>query len=213
MTVTTTKSSLNILLILVGFLSFSQCNQSNSISNRSCGDPDYIRDLNGKCVKRFKPKRIPCPEVEMRFGNHELKLGGRMVEVWCEQGWKLAPQDVTYVMCKLGRWDSDIPKCVRPGCQDMSVSGNVQMTHQMDGALAAFSCTSPDLELIGQQVLSCDGENWNGTVPLCRIKPTTTPRPASSTGKWLQDRTSGAGQQMALLSVTSCMCLVSIMLI
>jgi hypothetical protein len=46
-----------------------------------------------------------------------------MVRLWCEDGWDLAP-DNRHAMCKIGKWDREIPRCVRPGC--------LAITHEED---------------------------------------------------------------------------------
>lgn len=150
--------------------------QALPAANNLCGK-GYVLDLNNKCVKRFvPPKPKPCSKPYIRFGGHEMKIGGRMSEFWCEEGWKLAPSDNFYAMCKLGRWDRPIPNCVRPGCDELKEPPQVKLTYEMDGAIARFGCTKPwpELELIGEFVLSCDGQYWNATEPTCRKPPPTT---------------------------------------
>ena len=104
-----------------------------------------------------------------------------MSEFWCEEGWKLAPQTTYYAMCKLGKWDRAIPNCVRPGCEKLNTPFQVKLSYEMNEAIARFECTKPwpELELIGDTVLSCDGVYWNGTLPLCRKPPTTTIAPTT----------------------------------
>ena len=111
-----------------------------------------------------------------------MKLGGRLSKFWCEEGWNLAPA-TPHAMCKLGQWDRTIPVCVRPGCEKFKVwpRSKVKLTYEMDEAIARFECTKPwpELELIGNEVLSCDGAYWNGTLPACRKPPPTTVKPAT----------------------------------
>ena len=104
-----------------------------------------------------------------------------MSEFWCEEGWKLAPSTTTYAMCKLGRWDRSIPNCVRPGCDNLKPPNKVKLTYEMNGAIARFECIKPwpELELIGDFALSCDGEYWNSTEPICKKPPPTTPSPSA----------------------------------
>ena len=111
-----------------------------------------------------------------------MQIGGRMSEFWCEEGWKLAPPTTHYAMCKLGKWDRAIPNCVRPGCDKFNAAFQVKLSYEMNEAIARFECTKPwpELELIGDSVLSCDGVYWNGTLPTCRKPPPTTTRPTTS---------------------------------
>ena len=129
---------------------------------------------------KVPPPPKACPEPNIRFGGFEMKVGGRMSQFWCEFGWDLAPA-TTHAMCKLGKWDRAIPICVRPGCERLLAPHQVQITYEMDEAIARFECTKPwpHLELNGNNVLSCDGEYWNGTLPECKKPPPTTIRPAT----------------------------------
>ena len=107
-----------------------------------------------------------------------MKVGGRMSQFWCEDGWDLAPP-TSHAMCKLGKWDRAIPICVRPGCEELTPPNQVTLTYEMDMAIARFECNPPwpELELIGNNVLSCDGVYWNGTMPEYRKPPPTTASP------------------------------------
>ena len=127
---------------------------------------------------KVPPKPKACPEPNIRFGGFEMKVGGRMSQFWCEDGWDLAPS-TSHAMCKLGKWDRAIPICVRPGCEELTPNNQVTLTYEMDMAIARFECNPPwpHLELIGNDVLSCDGVYWNGTVPECKKPPPTTPNP------------------------------------
>lgn len=146
-----------------------------------------IRDLNDKCVKKFvAPRRKECPTPQIRFGHTEIRLSGRMVSMWCEDGWEPAPAN-DYAMCKLGAWDREIPMCVRPGCPDPAVPEGVETAEEMGGAIVRFYCLDPSQVLMPSEVFSvlgCDGENWNSTEPLgCR-----TPPAPSSTEEGSQSR-------------------------
>ena len=144
---------------------------------KPCPEKGKVRDLNGNCVKRFVlPERKRCDEsIRIRFGMTEVKLGGRMLSLECEEGWRPAPPN-DYAMCKLGKWDRDIPMCVRPGCEPFPLSmGEFWAEKEMDGALTRFHCKDLGHEIVGQPVLGCDGEFWNGTAPSgCRLPTTTT---------------------------------------
>ena len=143
-----------------------------------------IRDLNGKCVKRFvPPKRQSCEEPQIRFGNFEVESGGRIVYMWCEEGWKLTTGvEEEHAMCVLGKWDRWIPMCVRPGCEmpdsnDLERRNKVTFVEEIKGSLLRFSCIDEgkntmitNSSLYDVSVIACDGENWNSTAPICREK-------------------------------------------
>ncbi len=166
---------------LAVFLLFAVASSATGKSKDDDCPKGQVRLLNNKCVKKAilpEVKRCAAPSP-IRFGHTEVKLGGRMVSVWCEDGWTPAP-DNHYAMCRLGRWDREIPRCVRPGCMELSVPEDrgVIATEDLDGALLRFSCRSPDLqELVGEAVLGCDGEFWNGTAPHCREKTLAVTEP------------------------------------
>lgn len=158
--------------------SSSSSHRHHVIAKRKTTDscPDgYIVDLNGNCVKKFKiPKRKQCPPPEVsKFGSYELKSAGRFAMFYCEDGWSLAPPH-EHAMCKVGAWDRDIPNCVRPGCQRISVEEGVRMQRVMSGALMEFECYDGNMVLVGPSVLGCDGEFWNGTAPVCKEPPSTS---------------------------------------
>ena len=76
-------------------------------------------------------------------------------------------------MCKLGLWDRSLPTCVRPGCDDISAPKFGAIVHDLDGALARFECQE-ERQLVGDSVLGCDGQYWNGSAPVCLPLTTTT---------------------------------------
>ena len=152
-----------------------------------------MRGFNNECVKRFvPPKRKKCSEPNLKFGNYDLQIGGRVVNFWCEEGWTLAPDDFASAVCKLGQWSKPQPQCVRPGCEDLKPPFNGEMVYDLDGALALFTCNK-DLEIAGEAVLGCDGQHWNASVPACVM--TTTPPPID--GTWT------SGGQRSAIAVTS----------
>ena len=58
------------------------------------------------------------------------------------------------------------------GCDDLLAPENGKFSTDLDGAILRFECFPPK-ELIGESVLGCDGQFWNGSVPFC-VSPTTT---------------------------------------
>ena len=137
-------------------------------------DPGYVLDLNDNCVKKFVlPKRKKCPDPDqVPFGGYQLELGGRMVKYWCENGWKIFPASSEVIFCKMGQWDltekhNAFPSCVRAGCEELQSTAEVKVTYQMDGAAAKFECVLGDsYHIVGNVVLTCDGQFWNSTAPV-----------------------------------------------
>ena len=68
------------------------------------------------------------------------------------------------------------------GCDEIRSPDDGFFTYEVNGALVRFFC-SDDRILVGDSVLGCDGQFWNGTTPTCVIPTTTTtsttPRPKS----------------------------------
>ena len=127
-----------------------------------------------------------------------MKVGGRMSQFWCEDGWDLAPA-TSHAMCKLGKWDRAIPICVRPGCEELTPPNQVSLTYEMVMAIARFECNLPwpQLELIGNDVLSCDGVYWNGTMPECR-KPPPPPKPKNKMNEEDKNGSTSASNRMTI---------------
>ena len=59
-----------------------------------------------------------------------------------QDGWDPAPPN-EYAMCKLGAWDREIPRCVRPGCPDPAVARGVRAVEEIGGAVVRFFCSDP----------------------------------------------------------------------
>lgn len=132
--------------------------------------------IKGECVKKFVlPKRKKCVEPNLKFGNFELQIDGRVVQYWCEEGWTLVPGDFESATCMLGNWSKPAPQCVRPGCEEIQESNfdqtRIKFEYSLMGALVTFECNS-DYILQGERVLGCDGQYWNATVPEC-VEPVT----------------------------------------
>ena len=167
---------------------------SSSEENPPTCPEGYLLGFNNQCIKKFvPPERKECPMPDLRFGNFDLQIGGRVVDFWCEEGWTLAPEDFASAVCILGVWSKPQPQCVRPGCSELKPPANGRLNHELDGALARFSCNN-ELQISGESVLGCDGEFWNATVPSC-VKPL------------IDGQTSGQGRLICpslLLSVLLC---------
>lgn len=169
---------MNLLIILaLTSLAFcpapSQGTVETSSDNASDKCPENYGYINGECVKKFVlPERKECPEPDLKFGQFELALGGRVVNYWCEDGWHLVPEDFSNAVCKLGDWSKPSPQCVRPGCEDLKPPHSGSLSYSLDGALVTFEC-GHELIIEGQPILGCDGQYWNASVPQC-VMPRTS---------------------------------------
>ena len=55
-------------------------------------------------MKKFvKPEFVQCPTPDLKFGNYELQLEGRVIDYWCEDGWTLVPDEFASAACILGK--------------------------------------------------------------------------------------------------------------
>jgi len=196
--------------LTAGLLVFLTELSTSSVSTKKDCPKGQVRDLNDKCVKKFvAPRRKECPAPHIRFGQTELRASGRMISMWCEDGWEPAPPN-DYAMCKLGAWDRELPRCVRPGCPDPVVSRGVRAVEEMGGAIVRFHCSDPSglQELSGPPVLGCDGERWNGTAPLgCRDPPAPSSsgdaqsQQTSSSQRWIPTKTMTYSFAFTVMSV------------
>ncbi|CAG7721912.1 unnamed protein product [Allacma fusca] len=72
--------------------------------------------------------------------------------------------------CKGDKWDTQPPKCLKKGCQQLKIPIHGNILEEFSGALATFNCDS-GYELIGEPVLTCDGTDWSGSPPICNKLP------------------------------------------
>ena len=76
---------------------------SRGTTYRKCPEGTLL-GLDGQCIRKFViPKRKKCIEPTLKFGGHELMIGGRVVNYWCEEGWTLVPADADSAVCKVGK--------------------------------------------------------------------------------------------------------------
>ena len=73
---------------------------------------------------------------------------------------------------KLNMSKSDCVLLSITGCEDILPPEFGTFVYEMDEAIAKFEC--PGRQLVGQSVLGCDGQYWNGTEPFCVALTTTT---------------------------------------
>ena len=73
----------------------------NTSENRC---PEGYGYIGGECMKKFvKPEFVQCPTPDLKFGNYELQLEGRVIDYWCEDGWTLVPDEFASAACILGK--------------------------------------------------------------------------------------------------------------
>ncbi|XP_033752687.1 MAM and LDL-receptor class A domain-containing protein 1-like isoform X1 [Pecten maximus] len=71
------------------------------------------------------------------------------------------------VVCVGGVWTGSQPLCIASRCPDVLIrDSGLSVTRRYQGALLVFSCP-PGMSIVGDNQLSCDGEKWSGSVPIC----------------------------------------------
>jgi len=163
---------LTFTAILCTFCVQTSLSEVDENSENRC--PEGYGYIGGECMKKFvKPEFVQCPTPDLKFGNYELQLEGRVIDYWCEDGWTLVPDEFASAACILGAWSTVVPQCVRPGCDELQAPSSGELEYSYEGALVTFRCNSDKLILSGEPVLGCDGQFWNWTVPQC-VEPKTS---------------------------------------
>jgi len=111
------------------------------------------------------------PELSNGRARAERGMRGSVYRFQCNKGYKLAGPKTVY--CTRQGWKLDsVPVCVAPRCD---VSGMDQILYgkgwpELGGAMYRYECED-GASLVGEEVIVCDGKNWNGTQPQCFAKP------------------------------------------
>src|SRR5688572_15716879 len=74
---------------------------------------------------------------------------------------------VSVAVCVRGQWSDPPPTCVRDGCRKLPIPLQGSLRQLYGGGVAVFSCNY-GYEMEGQRILTCDGQKWNGSAPVCR---------------------------------------------
>ncbi|EEB15223.1 conserved hypothetical protein [Pediculus humanus corporis] len=74
-----------------------------------------------------------------------------------------------YASCMNGKWDADLPICVKYGCRAPSATHvNGQFIESYRGAVVKVIC-NPGYNLVGSPSVYCNGIRWNETFPVCKV--------------------------------------------
>ncbi|XP_062532362.1 scavenger receptor type C isoform X1 [Bombyx mori] len=107
---------------------------------------------------------LRCPYPYLQHGKARLRTKSRIVKFVCNPRYKLVGNK--YSICRMGRWEEQLPVCVKSGCPKLPpITNGIQMTHH-DGAWLMTFCL-PNYRLEGSEVLYCNGYRWNSTAPKC----------------------------------------------
>ncbi|XP_076879343.1 uncharacterized protein LOC143527873 [Brachyhypopomus gauderio] len=98
-------------------------------------------------------------------GRTFFRYGGLYVTFSCNPGFRIHGYRTS--SCVSGQWVREPPLCVAPGCARPSGLLHGSAVVSPDGTLVRFSCDG-GFSLFGSALLYCNGERWNGSVPVCR---------------------------------------------
>ncbi|GCC38047.1 uncharacterized protein [Chiloscyllium punctatum] len=127
-----------------------------------------------------------CPGLhKLSNGRQFFRYGGIYVIFFCNPGFKRHGFPTT--SCVSSRWTRAPPVCVASGCPDIGSILHGSRTVYEGSTIVRFGCDS-GFTLLGSQTLYCDGSNWNGTKPICKVAqsaPHSIPITFKSNG-WLR---------------------------
>lgn len=108
-----------------------------------------------------------CQTIQLTRGLH-VKYSRRSVRFYCHSPFLL--YGAKRAICVGGSWTGNPPLCIANRCPDLHISDEyLYVTRRYQGALLVFSCPS-GMNLRGDNLLTCDGEKWSGTVPVCTLE-------------------------------------------
>ncbi|XP_028136050.1 uncharacterized protein LOC114330834 [Diabrotica virgifera virgifera] len=108
-----------------------------------------------------------CPPIEIQNGLARRRARGRVAKFFCVRGFLLAGEKLS--TCTRGKWDPEIPRCVRPTCKTLSqqnTNGNILIYPTHSGAVQHFFCKAGNY-LNGPRDIYCNGSIWSNNVPTC----------------------------------------------
>ncbi|CAG9833259.1 unnamed protein product, partial [Diabrotica balteata] len=108
-----------------------------------------------------------CPTIDLQNGLARRRARGRVAKFFCVRGFLLAGEKLS--TCTRGKWDPEIPKCVRPTCKSLSqqnTNGNILIYPTHSGAVQHFFCKAGNY-LNGPKDIYCNGTIWSNNVPTC----------------------------------------------
>ncbi|XP_058831525.1 MAM and LDL-receptor class A domain-containing protein 2-like [Topomyia yanbarensis] len=106
-----------------------------------------------------------CPFPYFPNGVAKPRQRNKMIRFTCASGFTLVGN--MYSMCEKGRWDTPIPICIRPGCPDLAVVENGQISHENGQAAGMLFCSS-GYQVAGSAKTYCNGTHWDRPLGSCR---------------------------------------------
>lgn len=106
-----------------------------------------------------------CPKPEFQNGFIRMRLRGKYLRFECYADFTLV--GLPLLLCKNGRWNSQVPICVKPGCSDLSAVDNGFIFYNNMKAAATLFCDS-GYKLAGSMYSYCNGTAWDRSLGSCR---------------------------------------------
>ncbi|ROT84433.1 hypothetical protein C7M84_022379 [Penaeus vannamei] len=112
-----------------------------------------------------RKKKQRCPKILRDNLVVRIRSAGWIAKLKCRRHFTMVEGDPN-LTCVRNVWRGRIPKCITSGCEILPQIANGEKMYLYDNAMTRFSC-SPGYSLEGSPALSCDGINWNDTMPVC----------------------------------------------
>ncbi|XP_017781348.1 PREDICTED: uncharacterized protein LOC108566129 [Nicrophorus vespilloides] len=109
-------------------------------------------------------RKIPCPKIAPKNGEYVYQRKTGFAEYYCKRGYKLAGE--RYRKCVRGKWEGELPKCVRNTCKTPSNPANGFIYPTIGNAVLNFICTH-GYKLEGPSISYCVDDRWSSPKPSC----------------------------------------------
>ncbi|CAH1394794.1 unnamed protein product [Nezara viridula] len=128
--------------------------------------------------------RLKCPSVSIANGSFKIRSKGRIIVYKCSRGFYLLGE--AYAACIKGKWDSNPPVCMKPGCPRPTNLLNGKVQDSWRSSLLKFTC-NPGFKLIGPPYIYCNGRQWNAPQPICQAVDIKCDFEKKNTCNWIID--------------------------
>jgi len=115
-----------------------------------------------------------CPPIETPVNGRAIPVRGSRMSAFrfgCNRDYHLLGEKVSY--CVGDSWShEELPVCARNTCDQTSMLDIPygEALSMLGGALYRYRCNE-GVPMSGSESLYCDGNTWNGSVPICLVAP------------------------------------------
>ncbi|XP_014294689.1 uncharacterized protein [Halyomorpha halys] len=128
--------------------------------------------------------RLKCPSVSFANGIYKIRSKGRIIVYKCARGFYMLGDG--YAACIKGKWDSNPPVCLKPGCPRLTNLLNGEVHESWRSSLVKFTC-DPGYKLIGPSYIYCNGRQWSAAQPHCQAVDIKCDFEKKTTCNWIID--------------------------